>query len=199
MNRSKYLSSITHTHTPGGTLKFTSKYRLKTALKTDERIRLMNEIICGVQVIKMYAWEKQFAKLIAYTRKMELKSIRMTSYARGLQMILLLFTPRCALFCTMLGIAFIDGPEFITAARIFAISSFLQMTSVLMSQRFSRSIGETAEVLIALKRLESFLTMDEKPVNNSIKCDNQNEHTSDEGNISKVLFLIFYDETWIIR
>lgn len=138
----------------------------------------MNEIISGVQVIKMYAWEKPFAKLIAYTRKMELNSIRMTSYARGLQMILLLFTPRVVLCCTMVSIVFIDGPEYITAARIFAISSFLTMTSHIMSQRFSRSVGETAEVLIALKRLENFLNMDEKPSKNCERIDDENKTAS---------------------
>lgn len=42
---------------------FVRKISFKAALKTDERLRIMNEIIMGVQVIKMYAWEKPFALL----------------------------------------------------------------------------------------------------------------------------------------
>ena len=49
--------------------KMFSKLRQKTALRTDERMRTMNEIIAGMRAIKMYAWEKPFAKLIDICRR----------------------------------------------------------------------------------------------------------------------------------
>jgi hypothetical protein len=49
--------------------KLLSTYRLRTARRTDERVRFMNEIIVGIQVIKMYAWEKLFAHLISLARR----------------------------------------------------------------------------------------------------------------------------------
>ncbi len=45
-----------------------SYIRLKTAIQTDERVRLMNEILAGMRVIKMYCWEKMFGRLVHKVR-----------------------------------------------------------------------------------------------------------------------------------
>lgn len=82
-----------------------SRFRLQTALKTDERVRLMEEIITGVQVIKMYAWEYPFAKLIQMARKAELSVVRKSGLVRGLYMMFVLFTTRCALYAAMISMA----------------------------------------------------------------------------------------------
>lgn len=42
---------------------------MKTIERTDIRVKIMNEILLGIQVIKMYAWEKSFAKMVDQVRK----------------------------------------------------------------------------------------------------------------------------------
>ena len=44
-------------------------FRFKSALVTDQRVRIMNEVISGIRVIKMYAWENAFNKLISKLRR----------------------------------------------------------------------------------------------------------------------------------
>ena len=54
-----------------------SLYRLKSAKVTDKRVRVMNEIISGMRLIKMYAWEWAFHEYV--------KKIRMlVKYINGL-------------------------------------------------------------------------------------------------------------------
>lgn len=140
--------------------KLSSKFRLQTAIRTDERVRLMDEIINGIQVIKLYAWEKSFKKLIGWAREKELKVIKKSSYVRALYMTFMLFTTRSALYCTMMAIVVL-GDE-LTASKVFVISSLYQIISSVLSQMFVRGIAEIAEALVAMRRLQNFLEHDEK-------------------------------------
>ena len=44
--------------------------RLKSAKVTDKRIRVMNEIISGMRLIKMYAWEWAFHEYVKKIRRL---------------------------------------------------------------------------------------------------------------------------------
>lgn len=125
----------------------------------------MDEIISGVQVIKMYAWEKPFAKLIAHARKMELNIVRKNSYVRGLYMTFLLFTTRMAIFCTMLSIVLLSGSENLTASKVFVIAAYFNIVAHTMSQMFVRGVAEIAEALVAFRRLQNFLEYEERDLN----------------------------------
>ncbi|XP_055306698.1 ATP-binding cassette sub-family C member 4-like [Sitodiplosis mosellana] len=167
--------------------KLSSIYRLQTALRTDERVRFMDEVISGVQVIKMYAWEKPFTKLINYARQMELKIVRKSSYVRALYMTFMLFTTRMAIFCTMLAITVLYGSHEITAAKVFVISSYFGIIAHTMSQMFVRGVAEIAEVLVALKRLQNFLELDEKKTQSICAEKNgRNGHVGEKVEFEKI-------------
>lgn len=139
--------------------KLSSKFRLQTAIKTDERVRLMDEIISGVQVIKMYAWEKPFCAMVELARKLELRVVTKSSYIRGIYMTFNLFTTRMALYCTLVTMLMF-GNE-ITADKVFVVSSYFNILAQTMTGMFVRGFAELAECMVAIRRLQNFLLFDE--------------------------------------
>ncbi|CAH1104964.1 unnamed protein product [Psylliodes chrysocephalus] len=139
--------------------KLSAKYRRQTAMRTDERVRLMDEILSGIQVIKMYAWEIPFQKIIKLARKAEIKIITKSSYVRATFMAFNLFTTRLALFCSLLTLV-LSG-ESITASRVYVFSSYFNLLSMTMGAMFVRGISEIAELSVAIKRIQSFLMNEE--------------------------------------
>lgn len=160
-------------------MNLTSKFRSQTALRTDQRIRFMDEIISGVQVIKMYAWETPFSKLVSTARKLEMKIIRRTSFVRGLYMTFTLFTTRMAVFCTLVAIVLLQGSDKITADRVFVIMSYFTIVSLTMNQMFIRGIAEIAEARVSLKRMQTFLLLEEKQTKSIDENVNGNSNGTD--------------------
>ncbi|CAH1738400.1 unnamed protein product [Aphis gossypii] len=137
-----------------------SEFRLKTANRTDHRVHLMNEIIAGIQVIKMYTWEKPFEYLVQYARKMEMQQIRGSSYIRAVFLSLMVFHTRIALFFSIL--AYVVLGNYITAQKVFVVAAYYNILRVSLTIFFPHAITQTAELLMTIKRIENFLSYEEK-------------------------------------
>ncbi|KAJ3652255.1 hypothetical protein Zmor_018236 [Zophobas morio] len=136
-----------------------SVYRLRTALKTDKRVKLMNEIITGVKVIKMYSWEKPFAKLVELARKLEVDQIKISSYLRGFNMACQIFLGRIAVFFCILVYVLIGGN--IEAQYVYVLTSFyeiIRLGSVIFLPMGMMEMGET---ITSVKRILEFLKQPE--------------------------------------
>ncbi|XP_050313562.1 probable multidrug resistance-associated protein lethal(2)03659 [Anthonomus grandis grandis] len=134
--------------------------RLKTALRTDERVRLMNEIISGIQVIKMYAWEKPFAKLVEVVRRFEIKAIRKSSYMRGIQISFIMYSTRISIFASILAYVLLGYK--ITAEKVFVLTSFYNILRQTMTVFFPQGIAQVAEAMVSINRLNKFMNFEEK-------------------------------------
>ncbi|XP_060851388.1 probable multidrug resistance-associated protein lethal(2)03659 [Rhopalosiphum padi] len=145
--------------------KKTSEYRSRTAPRTDERVRLMNEIISGIQVIKMYTWEKPFAVLVQLARKMELKQIRGVLFIRVFLQSFIIFHLRFALFISILSYILLGN--YINTQKVFVILSYLKILTT-MTVFFPQGILTLAEMLISIKRIQTFFLQDEKHKHNKI-------------------------------
>ncbi len=59
----------------------------------DKRFRLMNEIISGMKVVKLYAWEPYFEQKIHGLREEELVNIKKANYINAFGSLCWLLSP----------------------------------------------------------------------------------------------------------
>ncbi|XP_060872047.1 probable multidrug resistance-associated protein lethal(2)03659 isoform X2 [Metopolophium dirhodum] len=136
-----------------------SYIHLKTAKKADERICLMNEIISGIQVIKMYTWEKPFSKLIEYLRKMEVKQIERSIFIGFIYLSFKVFQTRFQLFVSI--ILYILVGNHISVRKVYVLTSIYNVLYVTMVVLFSFSLLQIGELIISINRIENFLLLGE--------------------------------------
>ncbi|XP_061402316.1 probable multidrug resistance-associated protein lethal(2)03659 [Musca vetustissima] len=139
--------------------KKTSMLRLRTALCTDERVRLMNEIISGIQVIKMYAWEIPFGKMVDYARRKEMKAIRYVNYIRGIIGSFIMFISRISIFSSLVGYVLLGN--FLTAEKAFVVTAFYGLLRVTMTVYFPMAVTQIAEIMVSFRRIQKFMLLDE--------------------------------------
>lgn len=120
----------------------------------------MTELINGVQVIKMYAWEKPFEKIIQALRKYEVAAIRSSSFLKAIYLSFIVFTDRLSSFATITCYLLLGHN--IGADKVFALAQFYNVMQVSMACGFPLAINMGAEVLVSIKRLEEFLLLKEK-------------------------------------
>ncbi|KAF5273606.1 hypothetical protein FQR65_LT04605 [Abscondita terminalis] len=138
--------------------KLSSKYRLQIATRTDSRVRLMDEIIRGIEIIKMYAWEKSFAKLVAHHRRMEIKALTKSSYIKGSFLIYFLYISVPLFLTTLTHILLGNGVD---AKKIFYTTAIFNILAFNMGTLFSQGIALLNEIGASSVRIRKFLLHDE--------------------------------------
>ena len=109
--------------------------RLNIMKTVDSRVKLMNEVLTGIRVIKYYCWEKPFKQKIMDIRKLELKYHKQMTYLMnsGIDLFMTLIPQIVPLACFTLYPSIMKKP--LTSSVAFtSISLFgiLQMPFAMM-------------------------------------------------------------------
>lgn len=128
---------------------------MQTAKRTDKRCRFMNEIIQGIQVIKMYTWESSFAKIVDTIRRQEIKAIRGSLFIRGTLKSFNLITKVCIFLSLVTYLLYTDEP--FTARRVFIVTSYFNYLYGSMLHFWSLALTSIAEAVVSAKRVQTFL------------------------------------------
>uniref|UniRef100_A0A4W4ELH5 Cystic fibrosis transmembrane conductance regulator n=1 Tax=Electrophorus electricus TaxID=8005 RepID=A0A4W4ELH5_ELEEL len=136
-----------------------SKFRSKTATFTDNRIRTMNEVVSGIRIIKMYAWEKPFTALVNDVRRKEISKIMSSSYLRGLNMASFFVASKIIVFVTFTVYVLAGHP--ISASRVFVAVSLYSAVRLTVTLFFPAAIEKVSEASVSICRIKKFLLLDE--------------------------------------
>lgn len=135
-----------------------SRYRKETAATTDKRVRLMQEIIQGIRVIKFYSWEVSFLGKLLDTRDQEVQRVRKASIIRSLTVVLTSVTAIFACILTCL-VYYWTGHQ-LTPEIVFptmALFTLLRLPLILLPMVISMAV----DGFVSAKRVQKFLLADE--------------------------------------
>lgn len=122
--------------------------------KSDGRIKILNEVLSGMRVIKYYAWEVPFEKKVEGLREDELSSLKSAQNYRALQSFFMNFSPVALSIGTFVAFAALKGN--ISPSQAFqALALFQQMVWPLML--LPQAFAQLSETLVAVGRIESYL------------------------------------------
>ncbi|XP_016014103.1 multidrug resistance-associated protein 4 [Rousettus aegyptiacus] len=145
--------------------KLFSSLRSKTAAFTDMRIRTMNEVITGIRIIKMYAWEKSFAELITNLRRKEISKVLRSSYLRGMNLASFFVGSKLIIFVTFTVYVLLGNV--ITASRVFVTVALYATVRLTVTLFFPSAIEKVSEAVVSIRRIKNFLLLDEIKERNS--------------------------------
>uniref|UniRef100_A0A3B3XE74 ATP-binding cassette, sub-family C (CFTR/MRP), member 4 n=1 Tax=Poecilia mexicana TaxID=48701 RepID=A0A3B3XE74_9TELE len=145
-------------------------FRSRTAVLTDSRIRIMNEVVSGIRIIKMYAWEKPLSALITEVRRKEICQVLRSSYLRGLNMASFFASSKITVFVTFAAYALLGNA--ITASSVFVTVSLYGTIKLTVTLFFPLAIEKMSETIVSVHRIKNFLTLQEKTFGgkNFISC-----------------------------
>jgi ATP-binding cassette subfamily C (CFTR/MRP) protein 1 len=110
-------------------LRWLSDIRRSKVLETDKRVKMMNEILNGIRIIKFYAWESAFRGRVEAVRLAELELIRRLAYVTAVAFSLVLmavptFLPVLIFYAYVRLGHQLDAAKAFTAISLFNLMQF---------------------------------------------------------------------------
>ncbi|XP_032579405.1 probable multidrug resistance-associated protein lethal(2)03659 isoform X1 [Drosophila sechellia] len=156
-----------------------ARYKRSSADVGDERVKLMNEIIAAMQLIKMYAWEKSFAKLIGKVRKEEMDSIRGSTYIyAGLQCTGMI--SKLSLFLSL--VTYVFTGDIVTSQKVFIVASYYDNLNDSLLHSWPLAINMWVETFVVANRVKDFLFQHENPADGGVHNLKEAEDNPEHGN-----------------
>ncbi|KAM5179454.1 ATP-binding cassette sub-family C member 5-like [Mantella aurantiaca] len=144
--------------------KLTAYFRRKGIRITDQRVRIMNEILTCIRFIKMYAWENTFIRKIQAIRNAEKSFLEKAGYVQsvtsGIAPVVVVVASVCTFTLHMVLGYDLTAPQAFTVVTVFnSMTSALKMIPL--------AVRAASEASISISRFQKLLLMEERITNSS--------------------------------
>ncbi|XP_027481055.2 canalicular multispecific organic anion transporter 2 isoform X7 [Zalophus californianus] len=126
----------------------------------DSRIKLMSEILAGIKVLKLYAWEPSFSEKVEGIREDELQLLRKSAYLQAISTFTWVCTPFLVTLTTLGVYVSVDQNNVLDAEKAFVSVSLFNILKIPLNM-LPQLISNLIQTSVSLKRIQHFLNQDE--------------------------------------
>uniref|UniRef100_A0A8C3TA56 ATP binding cassette subfamily C member 3 n=1 Tax=Chelydra serpentina TaxID=8475 RepID=A0A8C3TA56_CHESE len=138
----------------------TRAFQVEQMRYKDSRIKLMNEILNGIKVLKLYAWEPSFQEKVLEIRKNELRVLKKAAYLNSLSTFAWISAPFLVALTTFAVYVSVDENNILDAEKAFVSLSLFNILRFPLNM-LPQVISNLAQTSVSLKRIQQFLSHDE--------------------------------------
>jgi ABC-type multidrug transport system fused ATPase/permease subunit len=136
------------------------KWVRQITVRGDKRVKILNELISGIRIVKFYAWERPFHALIEKARAYELYAIRKHAYWMqcGI-MVVFMQLPNLMQLCVFVAYSLSGG--YFSASNVFTTLQLFNVVRGPVTQ-FPSGLSQLANLVVAMRRIGNFLKRGER-------------------------------------
>ncbi|XP_046342176.2 multidrug resistance-associated protein 1-like isoform X2 [Haliotis rufescens] len=128
----------------------------KNAKHKDEKMKLLNEVLTGMKVLKLNAWEPCFGAKLSACREREMDVLTRMTYYRALHIFSWNTAPYLISMVIFTGYFLLDDDPIFTARTAFSVISALNLLRLAINQA-PDIMNDIHSINLSIKRIETFL------------------------------------------
>ncbi|XP_046361919.2 multidrug resistance-associated protein 1-like [Haliotis rufescens] len=141
------------------TLKW-KKYQAQMMEQKDKRMKIMNEVLSGIKILKLYAWEPSFQERILEIRKQELHILWKISLMEVFTTFSWTLSPYLVSLATFATYIFISEDHYLRPDVVFTAMSLLSIVRLAVVSLPS-FFSDLVQAMVSLRRINKFLNTED--------------------------------------
>nr|AAF61707.1 canalicular multispecific organic anion transporter cMOAT [Mus musculus] len=136
------------------------KIQVQNMKNKDKRLKIMNEILSGIKILKYFAWEPSFKEQVNSIRKKELRNLLRFSQLQTILIFILHLTPTLVSVITFSVYVLVDSQNVLNAEKAFTSITLFNILRFPLAM-LPMVISSVIQASVSVDRLEQYLGSDD--------------------------------------